>query len=107
LWGPMPELGQVSNQRIASLAGLAPFSRDSGQFRGKRMIMGGRVSVRCALYMAALAATRTQQGLRAFYLKLIAAGKPRKLALIAVARKLLVILNTVLGRGTPWQPETP
>ena len=103
----LPELGQVSNKEIVSLAGLAPFNRDSGQMRGKRTIYGGRAAVRSALYMATLSAIRAQAELAAFYNRLVQAGKPRKVALIAAARKLLVMLNSIAKRGTAWQPSHP
>jgi transposase len=104
LVGDLPELGKVSNKEIASLAGLAPFNRDSGTMRGKRTTIGGRSAAKSALYMAALSATRTHNELAQFYRRLIQAGKPKKVALTAVARKLLVMLNAIARRGTPWQP---
>lgn len=94
-----PELGSISPKRIASLAGLAPIACDSGAFRGVRRIGQGRTRVRRALYMAALAARRTSPRFRAFFERLRAAGKPPKLALIAVARKLLFVLNAMLRDG--------
>lgn len=107
LAGELPELGRLTHREIASLAGLAPFSRDSGTLRGKRMVMGGRRAVRSALYMAAVSSVRTKTELAAFYRRLVEAGKPRKLALTATARKLLVMLNAIARRGTPWQPARP
>ncbi len=98
----MPELGAVGPKQIAALAGLAPMNVDSGQFRGKRAIAGGRKRVRDALYMAALAATRAEGAFRTFYLRLRAAGKPAKLALVAVARKLLVTLNAMVRDNVPF-----
>jgi transposase len=92
----MPELGRVGPKQVAALAGLAPFNVDSGSYRGKRAIGGGRKRVRDAVYMGALNAVRRDPTLKAFYQKLRAAGKPAKLALIAVARKLLTILNAML-----------
>jgi transposase len=103
----LPELGQVSNREVASLAGLAPFNRDSGQMRGKRTTYGGRAAVRCAVYMATLSAIRAQVELAAFYNRLVQAGKPKKVALIAASRKLLVMLNSIVRRGTVWQPSAP
>lgn len=103
----LPELGQLSDREVANLAGLAPFARESGKWRGKRMIRGGRRTVRSALYMAALSATKKSAALAAFHQRLIAAGKPKKLARTAVARKLLVMLNAIARRGTPWQPVHP
>lgn len=92
----MPELGTLSRGQAAALAGLAPFNRDSGQWRGQRHISGGRGNVRRILYMCSLTASRKNPVLTAFYQRLIAAGKPAKLALTAVARKLLVLLNAAL-----------
>lgn len=99
----VPELGFLSPKQIAALAGLAPFNVDSGQFRGRRRIRGGRKRVRDALYMAALAAARCHPRFKAFYDRLRAAGKPAKLALIAVARKLLIIANAMLRDKTLFQ----
>jgi transposase len=96
LLATLPELGQLNRREIASLAGLAPINRDSGQFRGKRMICGGRSSVRKALYMATLVATTYNPTIRNFYNRLLASGKPKKLALTACMRKLLIILNSIL-----------
>lgn len=92
----LPELGLLNRRQIASLAGLAPMNRDSGIFRGKRMICGGRADVRKSLYMATLVATQFNPAIRAFYLKLISAGKPKKLAITACMRKLLITLNAIL-----------
>lgn len=103
----LPELGQAGKKEIASLAGLAPFNRDSGLMRGKRTTYGGRGAIRSALYMAALTAVRRQNELGAYYRRLVEAGKPKKVALIAAARKLLVMLNAVLIRKTAWQPSAP
>ena len=94
----MPELGKLTNNQASSLAGLAPFNRDSGKFRGRRMIYGGRKDIRQALYMAALSASRFNPILKEFYQRLLANGKPKKLALIAVMRKLLSHLNTLMKR---------
>lgn len=99
----LPELGAISRQTIAALAGVAPINRDSGMMRGKRTTWGGRKVVRSALYMAALVATRHNPVLRAFYAKLVAAGKAKKLALVACVRKLLVTLNAMLRTRTPWR----
>lgn len=99
----LPELGSISRQAIAALVGVAPINRDSGLMRGKRTTYGGRRAVRSALYMAALVAVRHNPVLRAHYLKLQAAGKAKKLALVACMRKLLVILNALLRTGTPWR----
>jgi len=98
----LPELGKLNRQQIASLVGLAPFSRDSGQFRGQRSIWGGRGSVRTALYMAAFNAKRCNPVIRAFAARLEQAGKRAKVILTACMRKLLVILNTMLRNQTEW-----
>jgi transposase len=99
----LPELGRLTRKQIAALAGLAPWTRQSGQWRGKSFIGGGRTRVRTALYMGAMNAKRWNPPLKAFFDRLVAAGKPKKLALIAVARKLLTILNAILRDKTPWQ----
>lgn len=91
----LPELGSLNRRQIARLAGLAPINRDSGKFRGKRMICGGRADVRKALYMATLVATKFNPSIRNFYLRLVSAGKPKKLAITACMRKLLIILNAI------------
>src|SRR6266487_1365489 len=96
LLAQMPELGQLNRHEAAALVGVAPFNRDSGRMRGKRAIYGGRRSVRHGLYMAALVAARHNPILRAFYLRLRAAGKPAKVALTATMRKLLIVLNSSL-----------
>lgn len=101
----MPELGQTGPGQLAALAGLAPMNADSGDFRGKRTIKAGRKRVRDALYMAALNAVRRSGPLRTFYLRLRDKGKPAKLALIAVARKLLTILNAIIREQKPYQFE--
>lgn len=101
----LPELGSLDRKQVASMVGVAPFNRDSGQMRGKRTVYGGRGQVRSALYMAALAASRFNPGLKAFYERLLSAGKPKKVALTAVARKLVILLNTIARRQTPWTPE--
>jgi transposase len=94
----MPELGKISNKQAASLAGVAPFNRDSGKMRGQRTIFGGRKEIRKALYMAALVGSRYNPVLIEFYQRLLAKGKPKKLALIAVMRKLLYHLNSLMKR---------
>jgi transposase len=99
----LPELGTLDRRQIAALVGLAPFTRQSGQWRGRSFISGGRATVRAAIFMGAMSAVRCNQYLRTFHLRLVAAGKPRKLALIAVARKLLTILNAIIRDQTPWQ----
>jgi transposase len=101
----LPELGSLNRKQISALVGLAPFNRDSGQFRGKRMIWGGRKQARCALYMAALSASRHNFIIQNFYQRLINAGKPKKLALTACMRKLLVILNAMVMNKIKWSPN--
>jgi transposase len=107
LLSQLPELGQLDRKAIAKLVGVAPLSRDSGTLRGKRTIWGGRAAVRAVLYMAALVATRHNPHIRSFYQRLIAAGKARKLALVACMRKLLLLCNAILRNHTPWSPLTP
>jgi transposase len=99
----LPELGQLSRREIAALAGLAPFTRQSGRWRGKSCIGGGRTAVRTALFMGAFVAKRHNPVLKAFFDRLVAAGKPKMVALIAVARKLLTILNAIIRDSRPWQ----
>ena len=99
----LPELGQRSSKALAALAGLAPFNHDSGQRRGTRQIRGGRKRVRDALYMAAVTAARSNTRLAAFVKALRQAGKPPKLALIALARKILVILNAIIRDNSSFQ----
>ena len=98
----LPELGTLDRRQIAALVGVAPFNRDSGILRGKRAVWGGRSRVRGVLYMGALTATRWNPVIRDFYQKLLAADKPKKLALVACMRKLLVILNAMLKHGASW-----
>ena len=99
----LPELGTLDRKRIAALAGLAPFTRQSGKWRGKSFIGGGRTAVRTALFMGAMVAKKHNPILKAFFDRLVAAGKPKMVALIAVARKLLTILNAILRDSRPWQ----
>lgn len=107
LLADLPELGTLGRKQIAALVGLAPLNRDSGTWRGKRTIWGGRATVRAALYMAALVGSRRNPVLRALYTRLLAAGKTKKLALTACMRKLLTILNALLKHRTRWTPPTP
>jgi transposase len=100
----LPELGSLDRRKIAALVGVAPINRDSGTFRGRRMVMGGRASVRTALYMPTLTAIRHNPALQAFYRRLIGRGRPAKVAITACTRKLLVILNAILRDHRPWQP---
>ena len=106
LLAELPELGHLDRRAIAALVGVAPFNRDSGQWRGRRMIWGGRASVRAALYMSALVAARYNAPLRTFYQRLRDAGKPAKVALVAVMRKLLTTLNAMIKHQTPWKSAT-
>lgn len=99
----LPELGRLGRKQIAALAGLAPYTRQSGQWRGRSFIGGGRSAVRTALFMGAMVAKKHNPILKAFFDHLVAAGKPKMVALIAVARKLLVILNAILRDKQPWQ----
>jgi transposase len=105
LLAELPELGTLNRRAIAALAGIAPFNRDSGQWRGRRAIWGGRAPVRAALYMAALVATRHNPRLARFYHRLRAAGKPAKVALVAVMRRLLTIVNAMVQHQTAWNPD--
>lgn len=105
LIGELPELGTLNRRQIAALAGVAPLNRDSGTLRGKRMVWGGRRSVRVALYMAALTASQRNPVIREFYERLRARGKPPKVALTACMRKLLVILNAMARDGAIWNPD--
>ena len=98
----LPELGTLDRRQIAALVGVAPFNRDSGTIRGKRTVWGGRARIRAVLYMGALVASRYNPVIRDFYQKLLAAGKPKKLALVACMRKLLVILNAMLKHRASW-----
>ena len=103
----VPELGQLDRKAIAKLVGVAPLNDDSGTLHGRRHIWGGRSAVRAVLYMAALVATRHNPCIRDFYARLCAAGKPKKVALVACMRKLLVLCNSVLRSGTQWRTLTP
>ncbi len=99
----LPELGTLGRKEIAALAGLAPFTRQSGKWRGKSFIGGGRTAVRCALFMGAMVAKQHNPILKAFFDRLVAAGKPKMVAIIAVARKLLTMLNAIIRDNRPWQ----
>lgn len=105
LLASLPELGQLNRHEIAALVGVAPFNRDSGQLRGTRSIWGGRSAVRGALYMATLVGTRYNPVLAVFYRRLVAAGKPKKVALIAAMRKLITILNSMVKTQRRWAPS--
>lgn len=103
----LPELGRLGPKQVAALVGVAPYDHQSGQWRGRSAIFGGRAEVRSALYMATLSAIRCNPVLRSFYRRLRAAGKPAKVAIIAAMRKLLVILNAMLKTNSPWRPPCP
>lgn len=103
LLAELPELGTLTRRQVASLAGLAPWTRQSGKWRGKSFTGGGRTGVRSAIFMAAMVGARHNPVLQAFHQRLIAAGKPKLVALIAVAQKLLTILNAIIRDKTPWQ----
>ncbi len=103
----LPELGKLNRKQIAALVGVAPFNRDSGPYRGKRSVWGGRAMVRKTLYMGALVATRFNPVLSEFYRRLLDAGKPKMVALTAYARKLLNILNCMARTGVHWDPTAP
>jgi transposase len=102
----LPELGRLSRKQIAAMAGLAPWSNDSGEHRGRRSIWGGRATVRTALYMATLVATRHNDRIREMYQRLLKRGKAKKLALTACSRKLLTILNAMIRDNTPYKVKT-
>ena len=101
-----PELGTLDRKQIAALVGVAPYNRDSGALRGKRAVWGGRSRVRAVLYMGALVASRHNTAILDFYQRLLAAGKPKKVAMVASMRKLLVMLNAMLKHGYPWRDMT-
>ncbi len=103
LLAELPELGSLTGKQLAALVGVAPLNRDSGILRGERAVWGGRSGVRAALYMGALVAARRNPTIREFYERLVAAGKPKKVALVACMRKLLTILNAMLKHRTPWR----
>ena len=105
LLAELPELGSLDRRQITSLVGLAPIAKDSGLMRGRRVIQGGRKEVRCALYMAVVALSRRSSRFALAYRALVAKGKPKKLALVAVMRKLLVTLNAIAKHNTPWREQ--
>ena len=105
LLAELPELGDLTRKQIAALAGVAPLNRDSGTLRGKRTVWGGRAHVRAVLYMGALVATRYNAVIKAFYHRLCAAGKAKKVALTACMRKLVTILNAMVKHRTPWRAD--
>jgi transposase len=103
----LPELGKVTSKEISSLAGVAPFNRDSGKKEGKRKIWGGRSGVRAALYMATLSAKKFNPKIKRFYERLIAKGKPKKVALVACMRKLIIYMNTIVKNASTWNLQHP
>ena len=105
LMSELPELGRLKARQISALVGVAPMNRDSGQARGKRFICGGRATVRSALYMAAIVAMRHNAVIRRCYERLLAAGKPKKVAIVACMRKLLVIMNAMVKSRRPWNDQ--
>ena len=107
LMGALPELGRLTRREIGKLVRVAPLNRDIGNFKGRRTTWGGRANVRSALYMASLSAVRHEPTIRAFYERLVAAGKPKKVALVACMHKLLTIMNAVIKSGVPWQSGYP
>lgn len=104
LLAELPELGRLNKKQIAALVGVAPFNHDSGKYRGKRAIYGGRISVRNVLYMSTLTACRWNPVIKVFYERLKTAGKPEKVAIVACMRKLLVILNAMAKTNSTWRP---
>lgn len=105
LLADLPELGRLDRREIAALVGVAPLNRDSGTFRGQRSVWGGRSTVRTALYMSALAAARSNPPVKALYERLVEKGKPKKVALVACMRKLLITCNAVVRDGAAWEPN--
>ena len=105
LLSDMPELGCVNNKEAASLVGVAPFNRESGAYQGKRMIRGGRPKIRTAMYMAMMSAIQCNPKFKEIYQRMVAAGKPKKVAIIACIRKLVVIINSMVRDGVIWDPE--
>lgn len=101
----LPELGELSNKQISALVGVAPFCNDSGDRKGRKIIWGGRKEIRTALYMPMLSAIQHNKPIKAFYERLVAKGKNRKVAIIACMRKLLTILNSMIKNDTPWNPD--
>jgi transposase len=106
LLAELPELGRLDRRAIAALVGVAPLNCESGTWRGRRIVWGGRARVRTALYMATLVASRFNPTIAAFYTRLCAAGKPKKVALMACMHKLLTILNAIIRQGAPWSVQT-
>lgn len=107
LLAELPELGTLNRREICALVGICPYNRDSGAYRGRRSIWGGRASVRAALYMATLVATRHNSVIKAYYQKLVSAGKLKKVALVACMRKMLVTMNAIMHNQVPWSEPSP
>jgi transposase len=105
LLGDMPELGELNQKQIAALTGVAPFNRDSGSLRGKRRIHGGRAGVRTVLFMATMSAVQHNPIIKVFYQRLVAAGKHKKVALVACMRKMMCMLNAMLREGKSWDEK--
>ena len=105
LMSELPELGQLNRKKIAALVGVAPINRDSGSYRGKRRIYGGRSKVRTVLYVSMLSAIQYNPKIKSMYERLVAAGKPKKVAIVACMRKQLTILNTMMKNGTHWDEK--
>lgn len=101
----MPELGYISNKEAAALVGVAPINRESGTFKGKRMIRGGRHQIRTVMFMSMMSAMQCNPVFKATYQRLVAAGKPKKIAIIACVRKMIVILNSMVRDGVYWDPK--
>lgn len=101
----MPELGYITNKEATSLVGVAPFNRESGSYKGKRMIRGGRSQIRTAMYMAMMSAIQCNETFKRYYERLVAVGKPKKVALIACIRKLVITLNSMIRDGVYWDPK--
>ena len=102
LLAELPELGTLNRRQVSALAGVAPYNHDSCRLKGRRCISGGRSTLRTALYMATLVATRFNPAIRQFYQRLLAVGKVKKVALVACMRKLLTLQNAIVKSGTPW-----
>ncbi|MCT4534130.1 transposase, partial [Halodesulfovibrio sp.] len=98
--------GKLNRKQLAALVGVAPLNRDSGKFRGRRHIWGGRASIRSVLYMACMSGVRCNDTLKEFYQRLLQAGKAHKIAMVAVMRKLLGILNSMIANDSMWQPQS-
>lgn len=103
----LPELGNANGAQISALVGVAPFNKDSGRYKGKRFIQGGRSMIRKSLYMSAVSSIRWNPDMKSFYTRLRKSGKPAKVALVAVMRKLLILLNNIIKRQTPWEINNP